>query len=61
MKKKELIQSIDKTLEEIFILKQQIRECSDPNKQKQLKLSLKELRYKQLWQIDLFERLEEKA
>lgn len=61
MNRKELIQSIDKTLEEILILKEQIRKCSYLNKQRELKLSLKELRIKQLWQIDLIERLDEKA
>ncbi len=51
----ELQEAIEKTLEGIQALKQQIEKASDPREEKRLKRKLKELQYLQLWHIEQYE------
>lgn len=52
MDEKELSAAIDQTKDQIYQIKQQIEETSNPQEKSRLQHKLKELQYLQLWHLD---------
>jgi len=57
MTRKELLEAIEETKQEIYHVKEQLEQTTDPRHEKKILSRLKELQYLQLWQMDKLERV----
>ncbi len=55
MMKEEMEQTIETTKLEIYQLKEQLDQVTDPREEKELLVKLKQLQYKQMWCMDQLE------
>jgi hypothetical protein len=52
MTREELLKSIEETRQEIYQVKGQLDQVTDPQEEKQLLVRLKELQIRQIWHMD---------
>jgi hypothetical protein len=57
MNRNELFEAIEDTKQEIYQVKEQLEQTTDPREEKNLLARLKELQYLQLWHIEHMERI----